>query len=82
MFEKFKQNSSRAQHIRIRLIEPCIDIDSLIKSLSEELAPLREQDPVLLHIDTAGVSVKEFISADKLFSRRFYLRVSLLFDSC
>ncbi|XP_070707447.1 E3 ubiquitin-protein ligase rnf213-beta [Pempheris klunzingeri] len=55
LFEKFQQKSSRARHIRIKLIEPCIDIDSLIKSLSDKLAPLREQDPVLLHIDTAGV---------------------------
>ncbi|XP_037610034.1 E3 ubiquitin-protein ligase rnf213-beta isoform X1 [Sebastes umbrosus] len=55
LFEKFQQKSPRAKHIRIRLIEPCVDIDSLIKSLSEQLAPLREQDPVLLHIDTAGV---------------------------
>ncbi|KAK9530838.1 hypothetical protein VZT92_012317 [Zoarces viviparus] len=55
LFEKFQRKSPRANHIRIRLIEPCVDIDSLIKSLSEKLAPLREQDPVLLHIDTAGV---------------------------
>ncbi|XP_045924674.1 E3 ubiquitin-protein ligase rnf213-beta [Micropterus dolomieu] len=55
LFEKFQQISPRAEHIRIRLIEPCVDTDSLIKSLSEKLASLREQDPVLLHIDTAGV---------------------------
>ncbi|XP_047465467.1 E3 ubiquitin-protein ligase rnf213-beta [Mugil cephalus] len=55
LFEKFQQTSPRAKHIRIRLIEPCVDTDSLIKSLSERLAPLREQDPVLLHIDPAGV---------------------------
>ncbi|XP_036938207.1 E3 ubiquitin-protein ligase rnf213-beta [Acanthopagrus latus] len=55
LFEKFQQKSPRAKHIRIRLIEPCVDIDSLIKSLSEALAPIKEQDPVLLHIDTAGV---------------------------
>ncbi|XP_019133291.1 E3 ubiquitin-protein ligase rnf213-beta isoform X3 [Larimichthys crocea] len=55
LFEKFQQKSPRAEHVRIRLIEPCVDIDSLIKSLSEKLAPLRDQDPVLLHIDTAGV---------------------------
>lgn len=67
LFEKLQQKSPTAKHIRIRLIEPCIDIDSLIKSLSEKLTPLREQDPVLLHIDTAGVSMQEFISADKLF---------------
>ncbi|XP_026207099.1 E3 ubiquitin-protein ligase rnf213-beta isoform X2 [Anabas testudineus] len=55
LFEKFQQISPRARHIRIRLIEPSIDIDSLIKNLSEKLVHLREQDPVLLHIDTAGV---------------------------
>ncbi|XP_051795751.1 E3 ubiquitin-protein ligase rnf213-beta [Acanthochromis polyacanthus] len=55
LFEKFRETSPRVKHIRMKLIEPCVDIDSLIKSLSEKLAPLREQDPVLLHIDTAGV---------------------------
>ncbi|XP_072229611.1 E3 ubiquitin-protein ligase rnf213-beta isoform X2 [Leuresthes tenuis] len=55
LFEKFQQKFPRAKHIRIRLIESCVDIDSLIESLSEKLSPLREQDPVLLHIDTAGV---------------------------
>ncbi|XP_042252605.1 E3 ubiquitin-protein ligase rnf213-beta [Thunnus maccoyii] len=55
LFEKFQQRSPSAKHIRIRLIEPSVDIDSLIKSLSNRLASLREQDPVLLHIDTAGV---------------------------
>ncbi|XP_060951524.1 E3 ubiquitin-protein ligase rnf213-beta [Limanda limanda] len=55
LFEKFQQRSPHTKHIRIRLIEPRVDIDQLIKSLSEELASCREQDPVLLHIDTAGV---------------------------
>ncbi|XP_067343642.1 E3 ubiquitin-protein ligase rnf213-beta isoform X4 [Channa argus] len=55
LFEKFQQKSPTAKHIRIRLIEPCIDRDSLIRSLLEKLASLREQDPVHLHIDTAGV---------------------------
>ncbi|XP_030610400.1 E3 ubiquitin-protein ligase rnf213-beta [Archocentrus centrarchus] len=55
LFEKFLQISPRAKHISIKLIEPCVDRDSLIRSFSEKLAPLREQDPVLLHIDTAGV---------------------------
>ncbi|XP_029383406.1 E3 ubiquitin-protein ligase rnf213-beta [Echeneis naucrates] len=54
-FEKFQKKSPRAKHIRIRLIEPSVDIDSLFKSLSDRLVCLREQDPVLLHIDTAGV---------------------------
>ncbi|KAK1881703.1 E3 ubiquitin-protein ligase rnf213-beta [Dissostichus eleginoides] len=55
LFEKFQQKSPRAKHIRIRLIEPCVDMDSLIKTLSEKLVPLREQDPCILHIDIAGV---------------------------
>ncbi|XP_033975098.1 E3 ubiquitin-protein ligase rnf213-beta isoform X3 [Trematomus bernacchii] len=55
LFEKFQQKSPRAKHIRIRLIEPCVDMDSLIKTLSEKLVPLREQDPCILHIDISGV---------------------------
>ncbi|XP_054605449.2 E3 ubiquitin-protein ligase rnf213-beta isoform X2 [Nothobranchius furzeri] len=55
LFEKFQQESPRVKHVRIRLIEPSVDLDSLIKSLAEKLSLLREQDPVLLHIDTAGV---------------------------
>ncbi|KAF3854020.1 hypothetical protein F7725_014708 [Dissostichus mawsoni] len=55
LFEKFQQKSPRAKHIRIRLIEPCVDMDSLIKTLSEKVVPLREQDPCILHIDIAGV---------------------------
>lgn len=66
LFEKFQQKSPGVKYIRIRLIEPCIDIDSLVKNLSEKLAPLREQDPVLLHIDTAGVSLQAFISSDNI----------------
>ncbi|XP_071387268.1 E3 ubiquitin-protein ligase rnf213-beta-like [Centroberyx affinis] len=55
LFEKFQQKSPRAKHIRIRLIEPRVDVESLIQTLSVRLAPLREEDPVLLHIDAAGV---------------------------
>ncbi|RVE59876.1 hypothetical protein OJAV_G00193340 [Oryzias javanicus] len=55
LFEKFQQKYPRAKHMKIRLIRPCVDIDSLIKTLTEKLCALREQDPVLLHIDTAGV---------------------------
>uniref|UniRef100_A0A3Q2W9T3 RING-type E3 ubiquitin transferase n=1 Tax=Haplochromis burtoni TaxID=8153 RepID=A0A3Q2W9T3_HAPBU len=33
LFEKFQQISSRAKHISLKLIEPCVDIDSLIRSL-------------------------------------------------
>ncbi|KAM4623618.1 E3 ubiquitin-protein ligase rnf213-beta [Polymixia lowei] len=55
LFEKFRRVSPRAKHIRIRLIEPRVDVDTFIQTLSDILAPLREQDPVLLHIDTAAV---------------------------
>ncbi|XP_058476821.1 E3 ubiquitin-protein ligase rnf213-beta isoform X2 [Solea solea] len=55
LFEKFQQKCLGAKHIRIRLIEPCVDVDWLIQILSEKLSSLRDQDPVLLHIDTAGV---------------------------
>ncbi|KAM6896925.1 E3 ubiquitin-protein ligase rnf213-beta [Xenentodon cancila] len=63
LLEKFQQKSPRAQHIKIRLTESCVDIDSLIKSLSEKLSRLREQDPVFLHIDMAGVrsGLEEFL---------------------
>uniref|UniRef100_A0A667YC04 RING-type E3 ubiquitin transferase n=1 Tax=Myripristis murdjan TaxID=586833 RepID=A0A667YC04_9TELE len=37
LFEKFQQKSPRAKHIRIRLIEPKVDVDSLIQILSESL---------------------------------------------
>uniref|UniRef100_A0A3P9JJC8 RING-type E3 ubiquitin transferase n=1 Tax=Oryzias latipes TaxID=8090 RepID=A0A3P9JJC8_ORYLA len=53
--ENFRQKYPRAKHIRIQLIQPCVDTDSLTKSLTERLCALREHDPVLLHIDTAAV---------------------------
>lgn len=56
LFEKFQQKSPRAKHVRIRLIEASVDVDSLVITLTERLSQLREQDPVLLHIDSAGVS--------------------------
>uniref|UniRef100_A0A087YL98 Ring finger protein 213b n=1 Tax=Poecilia formosa TaxID=48698 RepID=A0A087YL98_POEFO len=55
LFEKFQQKSPRATHVRIRLIEASVDVDSLVITLTERLSQLREQDPVLLHIDSAGV---------------------------
>lgn len=56
LFEKFRQKDPGAKCVRIRLIEPHVDVDSLVKNLLEQLDPLREQDPVLLHVDPAGVS--------------------------
>lgn len=61
LFEKFQQKYPRAKHIRIQLIQPCVDTDSLTKSLTERLCALREHDPVLLHIDTAAVSRLAFV---------------------
>ncbi|XP_054899206.1 E3 ubiquitin-protein ligase rnf213-beta [Poeciliopsis prolifica] len=55
LFEKFQQKSPRAKHVRIHLIEANVDVDSLVLTLTERLSQLREQDPVLLHIDSAGV---------------------------
>ncbi|KAM4526288.1 E3 ubiquitin-protein ligase rnf213-beta [Fundulus diaphanus] len=55
LFEKFQQKSPRAKHVRIRLIEAHVDVDSLVATLTESLSELREQDPILLHIDSAGV---------------------------
>lgn len=66
LFEKFQQISPRAKHISLKLIEPSVDVDSLIRSLSEKLEPLREQDPVILHIDTSGVSMQAFTAAGRL----------------
>ncbi|CAL8304474.1 unnamed protein product [Lota lota] len=63
LFQKFQQNSSLAQKITIRLIEPLIDIDATIQTLLDRLASMREQDPILLHIDTAAVNsgLEEFL---------------------
>ncbi|KAM9837888.1 LOW QUALITY PROTEIN: E3 ubiquitin-protein ligase rnf213-beta [Aulostomus maculatus] len=55
LFEKFLQKFPSPKRIRIRINEPCIDKDSFMEYLSERLESLREHDPVLLHIDTAGV---------------------------
>lgn len=56
LFEKFQQQDPGAKCVRIRLIDPNVDVDSLVKNLLEQPDPLREQDPVLLHVDPAGVS--------------------------
>ncbi|XP_016335836.1 E3 ubiquitin-protein ligase rnf213-beta-like [Sinocyclocheilus anshuiensis] len=63
LFEQFKREFPRATCLTIRLTEPCIDMDGFVQTLSERLAPLREQDPVLLHIDTAALchGLEEFL---------------------
>ncbi|XP_050980097.1 LOW QUALITY PROTEIN: E3 ubiquitin-protein ligase rnf213-beta-like [Labeo rohita] len=63
LFEQFSREFPTATCLTIRLIEPCVDMDGFVQTLSERLAPLREQDPVLLHIDTAAVrhGLEEFL---------------------
>lgn len=55
LFEQFQTEFPKATCIRMRLIEPCVDINGFVQTLSQRLAPLKEQDPVLLHIDIAAV---------------------------
>ncbi|XP_051530047.1 E3 ubiquitin-protein ligase rnf213-beta-like isoform X2 [Myxocyprinus asiaticus] len=63
LFERFKRDFPTATCLTIRLIEPCVDMDGFVQTLSQRLTPLREQDPVLLHIDTAAVrcGLEEFL---------------------
>ncbi|TRY96584.1 hypothetical protein DNTS_014460 [Danionella cerebrum] len=63
LFDKFKREFPTAICLTIRLIEPYVDMDGFVQTLSERLAPLRDQDPVLLHIDVAAVcsGLEEFI---------------------
>ncbi|XP_043109399.1 E3 ubiquitin-protein ligase rnf213-beta isoform X2 [Puntigrus tetrazona] len=55
LFEQFRKEFSTATCVTIRLTEPCVDMDGFVQTLSERLAPLKEQDPVLLHIDIAAL---------------------------
>ncbi|XP_057214799.1 E3 ubiquitin-protein ligase rnf213-beta-like isoform X2 [Triplophysa rosa] len=63
LFEQFQTEFPETTCIRMRLIEPCVNIDGFVQTLSQRLAPLKEQDPVLLHIDTAAVrcGLEEFL---------------------
>ncbi|XP_052426303.1 E3 ubiquitin-protein ligase rnf213-beta [Carassius gibelio] len=63
LFEQFKKEFPVATCLTIRLIEPCVDMDRFVQTVSERLAPLREQDPVLLHIDIAALrhGLEEFL---------------------
>uniref|UniRef100_A0A8C1VS82 RING-type E3 ubiquitin transferase n=1 Tax=Cyprinus carpio TaxID=7962 RepID=A0A8C1VS82_CYPCA len=63
LFEQFKKEFPTATCLTIRLIEPCVDMDGFIQTLSERLALLTEQDPVLLHIDIAALrhGLEEFL---------------------
>lgn len=55
MFQNFKTAFPKATYLPIRLIEPSVDTDCLVQTLCEKQSSLKEQDPVLLHIDTAAV---------------------------
>ncbi|KAA0724978.1 E3 ubiquitin-protein ligase rnf213-beta [Triplophysa tibetana] len=63
LFEQFQTEFPQATCIQMRLIEPCVNIDGFVQTLSQRLSPLKEQDPVLLHIDTAAVrcGLEEFL---------------------
>ncbi|XP_060751752.1 E3 ubiquitin-protein ligase rnf213-beta isoform X2 [Tachysurus vachellii] len=55
MFQNFKTTFPNATYLTVRLIEPNVDIDCLVQTLCNKQSSLKEQDPVLLHIDTAAV---------------------------
>ncbi|XP_066518776.1 E3 ubiquitin-protein ligase rnf213-beta [Hoplias malabaricus] len=55
MFQDFSAKFPAASYLPVRLIEPCVDTDCVVQTLSEKLRDLREQDAVLLHIDAAAV---------------------------
>ncbi|XP_030630710.1 E3 ubiquitin-protein ligase rnf213-beta [Chanos chanos] len=63
LFERFQNEFETVEYMRISLIEPQVDLDAFVQTLSKRLEPLREQDPVLLHIDTAAVrfGLEEFL---------------------
>ncbi|XP_031417458.1 E3 ubiquitin-protein ligase rnf213-beta isoform X2 [Clupea harengus] len=63
LFGRFQSEFPTAQYIRISLIEPQVNVNAFLKTLTEKLNHLREQDPVLLHIDTAAVKLglEEFL---------------------
>lgn len=55
MFQNFRRTFPTATYLTVRLIEPKVNFDCLVQTLCEKQASLKEQDPVLLHIDTAAV---------------------------
>ncbi|XP_017573370.2 E3 ubiquitin-protein ligase rnf213-beta isoform X2 [Pygocentrus nattereri] len=63
MYQHFMAKFPEASYLPIRLIEPSVDTDCFVQTLSEKLRELREQDPVLLHIDAAAVrcGLEEFL---------------------
>lgn len=73
LFRTFQQKDPKARCLRISLMDPHINADSVIKDLAEQLEPLREQDPVLLHIDAAAVSVQAFLGRAGEFTEFVFL---------
>ncbi|XP_056089655.1 E3 ubiquitin-protein ligase rnf213-beta [Rhinichthys klamathensis goyatoka] len=63
LFEQFRREVPTATFQTIRIIEPYVDMHGFVQTLSERLGPLREQDPLLLHIDAAAVrhGLEEFL---------------------
>ncbi|XP_076855501.1 E3 ubiquitin-protein ligase rnf213-beta isoform X2 [Brachyhypopomus gauderio] len=63
MFQHFSRKFPSAHYLPIRLIEPSVDVDLFIQIILDKLSPLREEDPVLLHIDAGAVrsGLDEFI---------------------
>ncbi|KAK3529115.1 hypothetical protein QTP70_016547 [Hemibagrus guttatus] len=63
MFQNFKTTFPNATYLPVRLVEPNVDFDCLVQTLCDKQLSLKEQDPVLLHIDTAAVrcGLEEFL---------------------
>lgn len=55
MFQNFKASFPNATYLPVRLTESEVDIDCLIQTLCKRQSSVKEQDPVLLHIDTSAV---------------------------
>ncbi|XP_058262202.1 E3 ubiquitin-protein ligase rnf213-beta isoform X1 [Hemibagrus wyckioides] len=63
MFQNFKTTFPNATYLPVRLVEPNVDFDCLVQTLCDKQSSIKEQDPVLLHIDTAAVrcGLEEFL---------------------
>lgn len=82
LFEKFKGEFPTATLLTIRLIEPYIDMDGFVQTLSERLASLREQDPVLLHIDVAAVCLSHIMASTIIYYLWETINTSFLSPFC
>ncbi|XP_029109785.1 E3 ubiquitin-protein ligase rnf213-beta [Scleropages formosus] len=63
LFERFQKAIPMARQLCIRLLEARVHLDSFMRTMEEQMQSLREQDPVLLHIDVAAVQfgLEEFL---------------------